>query len=363
VSSVPPAGNPEERPEGSSISDEELERFLRESAEGVGAPPKEPSARARMVARRLREEETAPTAWRPGPPVQVGRNSRRRRILTVVGLLIAVAVAVIAVRPSLLLDRFGGGDGPDAAASPGRADGPTRAEPFRGSPAADWAEGADAIELPAARAVSGVTEDEVALALRRTKEFLVAANLDPAVLRGARPGKAIDLLDPKSPGLLAKVKRSLSAPDRTDDPLLLFTRFDPDEARVLGNVVKVRGETTVRAGEPGVAEVHADYTFVYALVRAGGGEEVARTVVRRSLTIAVSDPDRWDVTAGLLLPKSYFSDFGNTACEVYDGYLHPSFAAGPATGEPATGPTVDPYDRDRPLTGDQRTECGEVTRT
>ncbi|CAM5728449.1 Integral membrane protein OS=Streptomyces fumanus OX=67302 GN=GCM10018772_44390 PE=4 SV=1 [Streptomyces fumanus] len=48
---------------------------------------------------------------------------------------------------------------------------------------------------------------------------------------------------------------------------------------------------------------------------------------------------------------------------MYDGYLHPSFAEGPATGEPATGPTVDPYDRSRPLTGDEREECGEVTRT
>ncbi|MEU1051138.1 hypothetical protein ABZ397_00985 [Streptomyces sp. NPDC005876] len=362
MSSVPPAGSPDE---GSSISDEELERFLRESAEGVGSPPKEPSARARMVARRLAEEgAAAPAAWRPGPPVRIGGvgRTRRRRLLTVVGVLIAAVVAVLAVRPSLLLDRFRG-DGAGTSASPGPAGGPTRAEPFRGSPAADWAEGADAIVPPAARAVPGVTEAEVARALRRTKEFLVAANLDPGVLRGERPARAIGLLDPKSPGLPAKVRRSLSAPDRTNDPLLLFTRFDPAQVRVLGDVVKVRGEMTVRAGEPGVAEVRADYTFVYPLVRAAGGDEVARTVVRRSLTFAVSDPDRWDVTEGRLLPKSYYSDFGNTACEVYDGYLHPSFGEGPATGEPATGPTVDPYDRGRPLTGDGRDECGEVTRT
>ncbi|CAM5728461.1 Integral membrane protein OS=Streptomyces fumanus OX=67302 GN=GCM10018772_44390 PE=4 SV=1 [Streptomyces fumanus] len=88
----------------------------------------------------------------------------------------------------------------------------------------------------------------MARALRRTKEFLVAANLDPGVLRGDRPEKAIALLDPKSPGLLAKVERSLRAPDRTDDPLLLFTPFDPARARVLGDVVKVRGEMTVGAG-------------------------------------------------------------------------------------------------------------------
>ncbi|CAM5727920.1 hypothetical protein SFUMM280S_06550 [Streptomyces fumanus] len=101
VSSVPPADRPDEGPEGSAISDEELERFLREAAEGTGTPPKEPSARARMVARRLREEEPAPTAWRPGPPVPVGTGGRTRRrgLLAAVGVLIAALVAVIAVRP------------------------------------------------------------------------------------------------------------------------------------------------------------------------------------------------------------------------------------------------------------------------
>ncbi|CAM5728473.1 Elongation factor Tu [Streptomyces fumanus] len=76
VVDVPPADRPDKGPEGSAISDEELERFLREAAEGTGTPPKEPSARARMVARRLREEEPAPTAWRPGPPVPVGTGGQ-----------------------------------------------------------------------------------------------------------------------------------------------------------------------------------------------------------------------------------------------------------------------------------------------
>lgn len=40
--------------DGSSVSDDEWERFLRESAEGVPDAPKEASARARIVTRRLR---------------------------------------------------------------------------------------------------------------------------------------------------------------------------------------------------------------------------------------------------------------------------------------------------------------------
>ncbi|NUP44678.1 MAG: hypothetical protein HOY76_48545, partial [Streptomyces sp.] len=43
-------------PDGSSRSDEEWERFLRESVAGAADAPKEPSARAREVAKRLRAE-------------------------------------------------------------------------------------------------------------------------------------------------------------------------------------------------------------------------------------------------------------------------------------------------------------------
>ncbi|MGP2435678.1 hypothetical protein [Streptomyces sp. JW3] len=362
-----------------SLSDAELEAFLKNAAEGGGAPPpKEPSARARMVARRLREEEEAarregkrkqadPPGWRTGPAWQEtnGRRTRRRRILAVLGVLVAAAVAVVAVRPSLLLDRFG--DGGSASAPGSAAPGlPTRAEPFRGSPALSWADGADGIELPRAKAVGDMSEKDVASALRLTKELLVASHLDRGVLRGERPERAIALLDPESPGLTSRLKRSLSEPSQEDDPLTLFTRFDPAEARVIDDAVKVRGEMTFAAGDPGSVEVHADYTFVYAVERVGGdGADgtVDRTIVRRDVTMMLADPERWHATEGRLLPKSYYANFGNTACEVYDGYLHPSFTGNSATGSPATGAEVDPYDRSEPLTGEQDMACGKVTRT
>ncbi|MEU4653065.1 hypothetical protein AB0G32_03785 [Streptomyces sp. NPDC023723] len=360
-----------------NLSDAELEAFLKDAAGGSssGAPPKEPSARARMVARRLREADEAaarqakkgrsadPPGWRTGPVGQEanGRRARRRRVLAVVGVVVAVAVAVVAVRPSLLLDRFGGG-GTATASEPGDPGLPTRAEPFRGSPALSWADGADGIELPAVQAVGDMSAEDVTEALRLTKELLVASNLDPAVLRGDRPEKAMALLDPESPGLTSRLKRSLSDPSEEDDPLTLFTRFDPGEARVIGDdAVKVRGEMTYEAGDPGSVEVHADYTFVYGVERADGGA-VDRTIVRRDWTVMLADPERWEATEGRLLPKSYYVNFGNTACEVYDGYLHPSFTGASVTGSPATGPEVDPYDRSEPVTRDPDMTCGEVTR-
>ncbi|MZG15089.1 hypothetical protein GTY44_16605 [Streptomyces sp. SID5914] len=379
MSSVPPPDRSDDEP-APSISDEELESFLREAADGGGASaPKEPSARARMVAARLRDQEE-PTPWRApqGNPKGDGRG-RRRLVGTVVGVVVLAALAVVAVRPSLVLDRLPGGD--DASATPtlaaesarptgapGEAAGAeraTREHPFRGSPAERWAEGADAIEVPAAKPLSGMSEDDVAFALRRTKELLVAANLDPAVLRGERPDEALDVLDPKQPELLPKLRRSLSDPDTDHDPLRLFTRFDPDETRLAGDVVKVRGRMTLAAGEPGVVKVNADYTFVYPLVRTDDADgPVARTIIRRVLTTTLNDPAKWNVTEGKLLVEKYFSEYGNTDCDVYDGYLHPGFPDddGPGGARP-TGPPTDPYDRSRPLTGSGSGGCGQVTRT
>ncbi|MFI8087969.1 hypothetical protein ACIF9R_06570 [Streptomyces sp. NPDC086080] len=414
MSTVPSPEHPDERPdEESSIPDEQWEAFLRDASEGGGAPaPEEPSARARMVTRRLREEADAqqrgsstrrrwrvrlgrrkkaraaepwaPSGWRTGPVWQEinGRAHRRRQVWSALGVLLAVAVAVVAVRPSLLLDRLPGYDS-TAAASPSplpaetvlptgapadveQAGTPTREHPFRGSPAERWADGADAIELPPAKAVGGMSKDDVALALRRTKEFLVDANLDAAVLRGGQPTRALSLLEPKQPALLSQLERSLREPSRNDNPLGLFSRFDPDEARVAGEVVKVRGHMTFEAGETGEVRVHADYTFVYPLVRADGdGDRVARTIVRRDVTMTLADPAEWIVTKGKLTLESYASEFFNSECDIDDGYFHPVFPGDAPTGAPATGPSKDPYDRRQSLMDEeaQHEECGTVTRT
>jgi hypothetical protein len=395
VSTVPPPDRPGDEPDPSP-SDEQLEAFLREAAGGGGATaPKEPSARARMVARRLREQDeaarrarqgggrgrrnpppAAPPGWRTGPAPRYGDSgSRRRRVGAVVGVLVLAALAIVAVRPSLVLSGTDDGDsGKPLAAetaaptgAPGDsagADLATREHPFRGSPAEEWSEGADAIVVPEAEALPGMSEKDVAFALRRTKDLLVAANLDPGVLRGRWPDEALAVLDPKQPELLPKLRRSLREPDADHDPLRMFTRFDPAESRLAGDVVKVRGRMEVPAGEKGVVKVDADYTFVYPLVRARGDDgRVARTIVRRVLTLTLNDPARWDVTEGRLLVEKYFSEHGNTACGVDDGYLHPGFGDDAAGGDPATGPLTDPYDRSKPLTADGSQECGKVSRT
>ncbi|MCQ9131420.1 hypothetical protein [Streptomyces hilarionis] len=381
------SGSPEG--DGGSLSDEEWARFVQDSARGIpDSAPKEPSARARMVTERLRQQEARgelPTGWRSGPSAQETRRraTRRRRLWAVVGLPVAAALAVVAMRPSLLPgDPFGGRDAEAAVpplpaetaaptAAPGAVDArtPTLERPFAGSPALRWADGAAGIVVPEAAPVGTLSKAQVEKALRQSRQLLIDANLDPATLRGARPRAALAAIDPRQKDLLTLLNTALSKPDEAHDPLSMFSRFDPRRLRLVGEVVKTRGRMTFTAGEHASVVVHADYTFVYPVTRVGGDApaEVARTIVRRALDLEFSDPRRYAVTPGTITVVRYDRDVGNTACDVHDGFLHPSFPTAGATDEPTgaapSGPTSDPYDRSRDLSDRRDEPCGVTSRT
>ncbi|GHI85345.1 hypothetical protein [Streptomyces xanthophaeus] len=364
--------------------------------------PKEPSARARMVTERLRREDEQraaeqrrrfgrsapprndPPGWRTGPAWQErnGRAASRRRLKATGAVVFIAALALIAVRPELLIDRLTGkaearqeareapplpaeSERPSAPPEAVDPDRPTLAEPFRGSPALQWADGAAGIEIPEATAVGGMSKEKVAKALEQAKAFLVASNLDAATLRGERPKAALDLLDPLDRETRKLLDTSLAQPSRENDPLFVFSRFDPAEAKPVGEVVKVRGRMWVEPGEgAGQAHVRADYSFVYPLVKAkDGADQVERTIVRRELTFSIADPRKWESTPGTLWLVQYGNDVANSACDVYDGFMHPGFDDDPLTGPTPSGPPMDPYDRSKGIEADQQEGCGTVSRT
>ncbi|MET9035805.1 hypothetical protein [Streptomyces mirabilis] len=82
---------------------------------------------------------------------------------------------------------------------------------------------------------------QVAAALKQSKTLLVGRDLTPGILRGERPASALATVDPKQPRMLADVNNWLRAPDKKHDPLMLFSRFDPSEVRLVGDVVEARG--------------------------------------------------------------------------------------------------------------------------
>ncbi|GAA2549838.1 MULTISPECIES: hypothetical protein [Streptomyces] len=402
----------EPRPESSALPDDVWEKFVQDSERDIRtSAPKEPSARARMVTERLRAMDEAqartgggggrrrgrkkaaapparPEGWRTGPAWQErnGRAARRRRGWSVVGVLAAATLAVVAVNPSAALswlpgglgDGSGGADAagpaspaplapetarPSGAPSAASAGTPTRERPFAGSPAARWESGADGVRLPEAKAVNGVPAGRIEEALRRTKEFLVASNLDPGVLKGGEPKKALALVDPLAEEYLSDLRAALREPTEENDPVWTFTRFDPEEVDLVGDV-RVRGRMTVKPGRgaAGKAVIKADYTFVYAVARAGGGDEVTRAVVRRVVEVDVADLTRYQGTEGHLWILAVDGEISNDDCRDGDGVIRPQFPADLRTGPEPTGEARDPYDRSKQVAGADE-GCGVVTRT
>ncbi|WP_030764267.1 MULTISPECIES: hypothetical protein [unclassified Streptomyces] len=349
-------------PDGSSRSDEEWERFLRESVAGAADAPEEPSARAREVTQRLRTQPRGGSeGWRRHTPAR----PERRTGWYLVGLLVSLALLVVAFIPGRVVDLFAGDDH-DAPAKAGRH--PTLDEPFRGSPAADWASGAAGITMPEARAVGWMNAAQVEQALARSLDFLVTAGLDRGVLRGERPEQAIALINPHQKDVQDLLKTAFQNPTEKNDPLLLFSRFQPSRTQLVGDVVKTQGQLTYREGERGALQVTADVTFVYPVTRAeagggGAGDEIVRTIVRRELVLSWDDPDKVTTEPGTFSIVSYKYDMTNGGCGVLTGYLTPPFGDERRADE--AGKEVDPYDRSGPVAqgGFGQDECGRATRS
>ncbi|MFB7592238.1 hypothetical protein [Streptomyces sp. NPDC056169] len=355
---------------GSSAPDEVWEEFLRTTVDGAGDAPKEPSARAREMAGRLRTEPAEPTPWRAHTPV---RPRRRKKGWYVAGLLASVALLVVAVDPGGFVG-WSGDEGPtgETLAQESQrpegapADEPARRatldDPFRGSPAARWANGTAGITIPAAKATGWLTKAEVQQALARTRDFLAASSLDPSVLRGGRPEKAISLMNPHQQDVRTFVSTALRTPSDDDDPRLLFSRFDPAQARLVGDAVRTRGRITYGEGKLGALEVTADVTFVYASAPAGGGDEVVRTIVRRETVVSWDDPRKVTTEEGTFTLLSYKTHMTNGGCGKATGYFRPEFGGGGSEAGSTDGRTVDPYDRSTTM-GEGHEGCGTATRS
>lgn len=361
-------------PEGSSKSDEEWERFLRESVAGAADSPKEPSARAREVANRLRAEPGGdPAGWRTYTPAR----PKRRTGWYAVGLLASLVLLVVAFVPGQTVDLFAGDDpdSPPAAAETARpnrappaeaARRPTMDEPFRGSPAASWANGAAGITVPKAGAVGWMSAAEVKRALARSRDFLVASSLDRGVLGGERPEKAIALINPHQKDVQKLLESAFRTPGEKNDPLLLFSRFQSSRTHLVGDVVKTRGRLIYREGKHGALQVTADVTFVYPVTRADAGgddNEIVRTIVRRELVLSWDDPDKVITEPGTFSIASYKYDMTNGGCGAPTGYFTPPFGTDRRADK--AGTEVDPYDRSAPVgrTESAEDECGRATRS
>jgi hypothetical protein len=205
-------------------------------------------------------------------------------------------------------------------------------EPFAGTTAESWADGAAGVVAPEPRPVGAFSADQVAAAYGRVREAVVAARLDRRVVRDHDLEPFFALFAPD----LRDSLRTLFDGRNDGEAALAVTRVDKG-ARLADVEPKVRGEMTAEAGPDGELVVRTDYTFAYAFtpdrpedVR-GPLDVVALSRFQVRYALRTGDPGvegLWaDASAGT---------FHSIACSAAKrGYL------APASAEPSLPPGLD----------------------
>jgi hypothetical protein len=259
------------------------------------------------------------------------RRTRRRTWLSRHGNKVVSALALLAVI-ALLIGVFRPGEGdpaPSPAAAPTAIKPVDLAEPFHGTPADGWADGAAAIIAPQAAALGEYSAEQVADAYARARAAVIAARLDRRVLEGGDVEPLLGLFAPDD----QEGMRPLFAGGRDDEAGLLATRVARG-TKLLPVEPKVSGSMTAQVKGPGELVVHTDYVFAYAFFTdrpdqlRGPMDIVAVTRVRYDYIFRSGPqfrPESHGMWSGHATGHSY-----SIACTASrDGFLAPSFTDTP----------------------------------
>jgi hypothetical protein len=252
--------------------------------------------------------------------VEPSRATGRRRWLLVI---LAAAVVVVLVAVGLVGGRLLGFWGPDddPAAQPTASPTPTGPpSPFAGTPAEDFAEGADGIELPQAEAVGDYTADQVAEALEQVREALIAARLDESMLVDHNPTAFLAALAPDHRPAQQRVFDEAAFAE--------FATQVAEDAQLAPEIPRVAGDLSYEAataeGDLAVIEVTSRFVWVYAFETADdqfGGDLV---VVRDELVWVFQEGYPWtEDSQGLWLADEAAGVWGADCDTVADGELLP----------------------------------------
>ncbi|GAA0486526.1 hypothetical protein GCM10009544_54890 [Streptomyces stramineus] len=229
----------------------------------------------------------------------------------------------------------------------GAVPGGTAAQLFENSPAAQFREGVEGVNLPAARSTRHFSESQVMAALAAAKEYTVKSALDPAVLTGGAQRSVRLLLDPSQ---LEQFDRSFDHPadDGQHAATAWLVRFDPAQVALVDTPVRAQGVFSVAETGTSTLEVSADHTFVYALRPAGAGEDRAARAdaagaslftVRRTMHFRF---DRDGLQEHQLIVLQSQQQAGPASCSAdAEAYLRPLLAGQKASAEGPEG--TDPY--------------------
>ena len=244
------------------------------------------------------------------------------------------------------------------------------ADPFTGTPADPWADGAAGIVLPAAAPAGPFSKAQVEYAYKTTRELLIAADLDKQTLLGGTPTAFADLLTSQQKAwFMAGLNKK--GVDKQGDALssrTMVMSFAPGSTQLIGSVIKVNGTMhgkVVRDSSGGVDfNVDIDYIFVYPIEPPHQPDNWMRIVNEVVWTVSFSN---WQGAASTFAPwieaASGAGRVSGIVCGTGDGYWHPDYPAAanaPASSSASpTGSPVDPY-----VSGQSRPEsCQAVTGT
>jgi hypothetical protein len=228
------------------------------------------------------------------------------------------------------------------------------ADPFTGTPADHWADGATGIVLPAATAVGSYTKKQVGYAYQMTRQLLIAAGLDKQTLMGGAPTAFADLLAgsekvwfEQNLNKTGVTKTGASASSR-----VLVLSFPPGSTQLIGSVIKVNGTMHAKAGRLNgnpALDIDVDYLFVYPIEPPHQPGQWMRIVYEAAWTVYFGN---WQGSASSFTPwvSTPGGNKGGVAgadCGTADGYAHPDYprnsTASPQPSVSPSGAPQNPY--------------------
>ena len=278
------------------------------------------------------EQQQGWRTWEPAPPPRP-----RRRFRAAWGWSIGLTVLILG--GTFLWGRFGdhGGSATAGGVVPLSASQPTNTvtteqkdaqldlnQPFAGTPAAGWGDGANGIVLPAPVAVGKWSAAQVGAAEQQVKQVLIAGNLDNRMLVNHDPSGYLALL---APDARTYEQRLLNDPSYRDANRV--TQLAPG-FHLLPAPIKVNGSMSAATNKDGQILIHTNYVFAYPFAPAkpatirDSWEIVAIHHIQDDFVVRQSGISRQEDRG--VWPDESQSYFAQMDCKSLDqGYLAPAY--------------------------------------
>lgn len=249
-----------------------------------------------------------------------------------------------------------------SAVSTASASGPP-ADPFAGTPAVGWADGAAGIVVPAAGPVGEYSKAQVEYAYQTTKKLLDAAALDRQTLLGGAPTAMASLLSRpdrtqfiKDLNKIGLNKNGSPVSSRAD-----LVTFAPGSTALIGSVIKVHGTMSAHTATDSygvrVLDVKINYLFVYPVEPPKAPQDWTRVVAHFDGDVWFGD---WSGAQTSFAPWwETGPSVANVRCAMADGYVHPYYPNSVPDKVKPSGPAINPYSLQQEIS----VGCGQITGT